>query len=105
MKAIVNRQYGSPDVLELVDIDKPAIKDDEVLVRVRAASVNPADWHILKGDPYIARLQLGLRKPNDSVLGCDLAGPVEAVGKKVMTLRPGDEVFGSSFGHGLGAFC
>ena len=75
MKAIVNHEYGSPDdVLELTEIDKPVVKDDEVLVRVHAASVNPADWHLMRGKPYIARLQLGLRKPKDTVLGCDVAG-------------------------------
>lgn len=106
MKAIVNRQYGSPDVLELEDIDKPVVEDDKVLVRVHAASVNPADWHFLRGDPYIARLQLGLRKPKISVLGCDLAGQVEAVGKAITTFQPGDAVFGCTFGlgHGFGAF-
>jgi NADPH:quinone reductase-like Zn-dependent oxidoreductase len=104
MKAILRDKYGSPDVLELEDIDKPELGDDEVLVRVHAASVNPADWHLLRGKPYIARLQLGLRKPKDSVLGCDVAGHVEAVGKNVTMLQPGDEVFGSPFMHGFGAF-
>jgi NADPH:quinone reductase-like Zn-dependent oxidoreductase len=104
MKAIVRDKYGSPDVLELEDIDKPELGDDEVLVRVHAASVNPADWHLLRGKPYIARLQLGLRKPKDRVLGCDVAGHVEAVGNNVTMLQPGDEVFGSPFMHGLGAF-
>jgi NADPH:quinone reductase-like Zn-dependent oxidoreductase len=75
-----------------------------VLVKVHAASVNPADWHLLRGDPYIARLQLGLRKPKGRVLGCDVAGQVEAVGKNVAKLRLGDEVFGSPFMHGFGAF-
>ena len=74
MKAIVRDSYGSPDVLELTDIDKPEPGDDEVLLRVHAASVNPADWHLLRGEPYIARLQLGLRKPKDRILGCDVAG-------------------------------
>jgi NADPH:quinone reductase-like Zn-dependent oxidoreductase len=104
MNAIVRDKYGSPDVLELKDIDKPELGDDEVLVRVHAASVNPADWHLLRGTPYIARLQLGLRKPKDMLLGCDVAGQVEAVGKNVTMLQPGDEVFGSPFMHGLGAF-
>jgi NADPH:quinone reductase-like Zn-dependent oxidoreductase len=104
MKAIVQDTYGSPDVLELRDLDKPEIGDDEVLVHVHAASVNPADWHLLRGEPYVARLQLGLRKPKDRVLGCDVAGQVEAVGKDVTMLRPGDEVFGSPFMHGFGAF-
>jgi NADPH:quinone reductase-like Zn-dependent oxidoreductase len=104
MKAIVRDKYGPPDVLELKDIDKPVFGDDEVLVRVHATSVNPADWHLLRGEPYIARLQLGLRKPRDRVLGCDVAGRLEAVGKDVTMLRAGDEVFGSPFMHGLGAF-
>ena len=104
MKAIVRDTYGSPDVLELTDIDKPEPADDEVLLRVHAASVNPADWHILRGAPYIARIEFGLRKPKDRVLGCDVAGHIEAVGKKVTMLQPGEEVFGSPFMHGLGAF-
>jgi NADPH:quinone reductase-like Zn-dependent oxidoreductase len=104
MMAVVQDTYGSPDVLELRDIDEPKIKDDQVLVHVHAASVNPADWHLLRGKPYIARLQLGLRKPKDRVLGCDVAGRVEAVGRNVTMLRPGDEVFGSPFMHGFGAF-
>ena len=104
MKAIVRYSYGSPDVLELTDIDKPEPADDEVLVRVYAASVNPADGHFLRGVPYIARMQFGLRKPKDRVLGCDVAGRVEAVGKNVTMLQPGEEVFGSPFMHGLGAF-
>src|SRR5215207_8370467 len=104
MKAIVRDKYGSPDVLDLRNIDKPELGDDEVLLKVHAASVNPADWHLLRGAPYIARLQLGLRKPKDTVLGCDVAGHVEALGKNVTMLQPGDEVFGSPFMHGLGAF-
>jgi NADPH:quinone reductase-like Zn-dependent oxidoreductase len=104
MKAVVYHKYGSPDVLELAEVAKPTPKDDEVLLKVHAASVNPADWHLLRGKPYIARLQLGLRKPKDSVLGCDMAGQVEAVGKNVTMLQPGDEVFGSPFMHGFGAF-
>ncbi len=104
MKAIVYHQYGSPDVLELTEVEKPTPKDDEALLKVRAASVNSADWHLLRGKPYIARLQLGLRKPKDRVLGCDVAGQVEAVGKNVTMLQPGDEVFGSPFRHGFGAF-
>jgi NADPH:quinone reductase-like Zn-dependent oxidoreductase len=94
MKAIVHHEYGSPDVLELQDIDKPVAKDDEVLVRVRAASVNPADWHFMRGLPYIMRPQAGLGKPKNAVLGRDISGQVEAVGKDVTRFRPGDEVFG-----------
>jgi NADPH:quinone reductase-like Zn-dependent oxidoreductase len=105
MKAIVCDEYGAPnEVLRLTDMAQPAIGDDDVLVRVLAASVNPADWHLVRGTPYIARLQLGLRKPRWRILGCDVAGRVEAVGPNVTTLRPGDEVFGSLFMRGFGAF-
>ena len=104
MRAIVYREYGSPDVLELKDIDQPVPEDNEVLVRVHAASVNRLDSHLMRGSPYVARLQAGLRKPKDTVLGADVAGQVEAVGKHVTKFRPGDEVFGSLFGHGFGAF-
>jgi NADPH:quinone reductase-like Zn-dependent oxidoreductase len=105
MKAIICDGYGAPDeVLRFADIDEPAISGDEVLVRVHAASVNPADWHIIRGDPYIARLSFGLRRPNVRVPGGDLAGRVERVGRDVATLRPGDEVFGDSFMRGFGAF-
>ena len=104
MKAMAYTKYGPPDVLELTELEKPTPKDDEVLLKVRAASVNPADWHLLRGEPYIARLQLGLRRPKAKVLGCDMAGRAEAVGKNVAMIRPGDEVFGSPFMHGFGAF-
>jgi len=105
MQAIVQDRYGAPgDVLRLQDIDEPPVGDDAVLVRVRATSVNPADWHLMRGNPYIARLQFGLRKPKDAVGGCDVAGHVEAVGGNVSGIRPGDEVFGCPFGRGLGAF-
>src|SRR5215207_1510320 len=93
MKAIVQDDYGSPDVLELQEIARPVVKDDEVLVRVRAASANPADWHFMRGLPYIMRAQSGLGKPKNSLLGRDIAGQVEAVGKDVTRFRPGDEVF------------
>jgi NADPH:quinone reductase-like Zn-dependent oxidoreductase len=95
MKAIVYGRYGSPDVLELTDIDEPAVSDDQVLVRVRAASVNPADWHFMRGLPYLVRAFNGLRRPRKAtVLASDMAGQVEAVGKNVTRLHPGDEVFG-----------
>jgi NADPH:quinone reductase-like Zn-dependent oxidoreductase len=93
MKAIVYQKYGSADVLKLEDIDKPVVKDDEVLVDVRASSANPADWHFMRGVPYVMRAQSGLRKPKKTVLGRDIAGQVEAVGKEVTGFRPGDEVF------------
>jgi NADPH:quinone reductase-like Zn-dependent oxidoreductase len=103
MKAIVQEEYGLSDVLELRDIDKPEIGDDEVLVRVRAAGANPADWAIMSGLPYIARPVYGLRKPKNAVRGTDVAGTVEAVGTGVTRLQPGDEVFGWCSGLG-GAF-
>jgi len=95
MKAIVYDKYGAPDeVLELREIDKPAVSDDEVLVRVRAASANPYDWHMFRGLPYPMRMMTGLRKPKSrTVLGSDMAGQVEAVGKNVSQFRPGDEVY------------
>jgi NADPH:quinone reductase-like Zn-dependent oxidoreductase len=98
MKAIVREKYGSPDVLELKDVDKPVIDDDSVLVRVRAASINAYDWHMMRGRPYLVRMVAGLRKPKSSAMGMDVAGQVEAVGKNVTQFRPGDEVFGSRSG-------
>jgi NADPH:quinone reductase-like Zn-dependent oxidoreductase len=98
MKAMVHDRYGSPDVLTLREVDKPAVADDGVLVRVRAASVNPVDWHILTGTPYMARLQAGLRKPKSELIGVDFAGTVEAVGKSVNGLQSGDDVFGARTG-------
>jgi len=94
MLAMVQDTYGSAEVLELRDIDKPAIGDDHVLVRVRAAGVNPADWAVMSGLPYIARPVYGMRKPKNAVRGTDVAGQVEAVGTGVTRFRPGDEVFG-----------
>jgi NADPH:quinone reductase-like Zn-dependent oxidoreductase len=94
MKAIVQVDYGSPDVLQLKDVDKPAIKDSEVLLRVRAAAVNIGDWHLLRGVPYAMRVVVGLFKPRHSIPGLDIAGRVEAVGRNVNQFRPGDEVFG-----------
>src|ERR687893_2759963 len=104
MKSMVNMKYGAPDVLKVTEVERPTPKDDEVVLKVHAASVNPADWHILRGAPYLARMQFGLRKPKDRVLGCDVAGHIEALGKNVTMLKPGEEVFGSPFMHGLGAF-
>jgi NADPH:quinone reductase-like Zn-dependent oxidoreductase len=98
MKAIVYDKYGPPDVLELKEIDKPVVNDDEVLVRVHAASVNPYDWHFMTGLPYFARLQFGLLKPKRNTLGADVAGSVEAVGKGVTRFQPGDEIFGIGAG-------
>src|SRR4051794_11573764 len=94
MNAIVQDRYGSPDVLELRDIDKPVVKDGEVRVRVHAAAVNIGDWHLLRGVPYAMRMASGLLKPKHEVPGLDMAGQVEAVGSSVKRFRPGDEVFG-----------
>ena len=94
MKAIAYKRFGSPDVLELAEVPKPKPQRNHVLVRVRAASPNPYDWHFMRGLPYIARLTaLGIRKPKNSVLGSDMAGVVESVGSGVTRFRPGDEVF------------
>ena len=98
MLAMVQDMYGSAEVLQLRDIDKPAIADDEVLVRVRAAGVNPADWAIMSGLPYIARPVYGMRKPKNAVRGTDVAGQVEAVGIGVTRFQPGDQVFGWCIG-------
>lgn len=95
MKAIVQERFGPPDVLRFADIDQPEVGADDVLIRVHAAALNPADWHILRGDPYVARLMgIGLTKPKTPVAGSDAAGVVEKVGANVRVLRPGDEVFG-----------
>ena len=96
MKAIVYDRYGSPDVLELQEIDTPVAKDDQVLVRVHAASVNPLDWHRMRGEPWFMRGSEGLTKPKNTGLGADVAGRVEAVGRNVTQVQPGDEVFGMS---------
>ncbi len=94
MKAIVCHSYGSPDVLKCEEIEKPTAGDDEVLIRVRAAALNPLDWHLMKGKPYSVRILFGLRKPKDMRPGRDVAGQVEAVGRNVTRFKPGDEVFG-----------
>lgn len=98
MKAIVYRCYGSPDVLEFTDIEKPGPAANEVLVKVRAAAVNPLDWHYMRGSPYIMRLGSGIGAPTDTRLGVDFAGTVEAVGDKVTKFAPGDNVFGGRTG-------
>lgn len=93
MKAIVYRKYGSPDVLELEEVEIPVAKDDEVLVRIIGAGINPGDWYLLNGIPYLLRLSTGLFSPRKKILGLALAGQVEAVGGNVTRFRPGDEVF------------
>ncbi len=94
MRAITYTEYGPPGVLQLTEVATPNPKDDEVLFRVRAASVNPLDWHYMRGTPYIVRIQAGLRRPKVTRLGVDVAGEVEAVGKNVTQFHSGDEVFG-----------
>jgi NADPH:quinone reductase-like Zn-dependent oxidoreductase len=98
MKAIVCSTYGPPTALRLAEIDQPAAGDGEVLIRVHAASVNPLDWHLMRGRPYLLRLMSGLRQPKDSRVGRDVAGRVEAVGRNVTGFGPGDEVFGACRG-------
>jgi len=100
MRAIVYESYGSPDVLRCEEIEKPAPGDREVLIEVRAASVNPLDWHYMRGTPYLFRLMAGVGKPKITRLGVDVAGRVEAVGREVKRFKPGDDVFGT----GRGAF-
>ncbi len=94
MKTAFYTQYGPPDVVKITEVEKPAPKDDEVLISVRAASVNPYDWHFMRGMPYLLRLRVGLRKPKDTRLGVDVAGQVEALGRNVTQFKSGDEVFG-----------
>jgi 2-desacetyl-2-hydroxyethyl bacteriochlorophyllide A dehydrogenase len=96
MKAIIYTKYGPPEVLQLKEVDKPVPKDNEVLVKIIAASVNPADWHMIRGEPVFARVVFGFFKPKKLIPGIDIAGQVEAVGKNVKEFRPGDEVFGDT---------
>jgi NADPH:quinone reductase-like Zn-dependent oxidoreductase len=104
MKAIVYTRYGSPDVLQLKDVEKPAPRDNELLVKVHAASANPADWHLMRAEPFLARLANGLLKPKNTKLGADVAGRVEAVGRNVTQFQAGDEVFGGLTLNELGSF-
>jgi NADPH:quinone reductase-like Zn-dependent oxidoreductase len=104
MRAIVYTKYGLPDVLQLKDVEKPTPKDNEVLVEIHAASVNDWDWGLLRGKPFMNRLFFGLLKPKYKILGCDIAGQVEAVGKNVKKFQPGDEVFGDISGCSWGGF-
>lgn len=103
MRAVVHHEYGSPDVLRVVDIEEPTVAGDEVLVRVHASSVNSWDWDLLRGTPLVNRVG-GLRRPRYPVLGADVAGRVEAVGPAVRRLQPGDEVFADVSHSGWGAF-
>ena len=105
MKAIVYEKYGSPDVLELKELPKPTPGDNEVLIKVHAASVNPLDWHALRGKPFFYRLSgAGVQKPKNKILGADVAGVVEVAGKNVKKFKPGDEVIGDLYWNNFGAF-
>lgn len=104
MKAIVRQTYGPPDVLHLEEVPLPTVGDSDVLVRVQAASANAADWHLLRGTPLPFRLVAGLRKPKFKIIGNDIAGSVERVGRNVTKFRPGDEVFGELSRCGFGAY-
>jgi len=105
MKAVVFHRYGLPDVLALEEVEKPSPEDDEVLVNVHASCINSWDWELLQGVPFLNRLMAGILKPGKiKILGCDIAGRVEAVGKKVKRFQPGDEVFGDLSSCGWGGF-
>jgi NADPH:quinone reductase-like Zn-dependent oxidoreductase len=104
MKAFVYEKYGPPETLRLAEVDKPVPDADHVLVKVRAASVNAADWHVLRGKPLFSRATLGLLRPKHQVLGVDIAGQVEAVGSGVTRFQPGDEVYANLLDHGYGGF-
>jgi NADPH:quinone reductase-like Zn-dependent oxidoreductase len=104
MKAFIYEKYGSPEMLRMAEVDKPAPNANEVLVKVLAASVNPADWHCMRGKPLFSRATLGLLRPKHKILGGDIAGQVEAVGSGVTRFQPGDEVYGNLLDHGYGGF-
>ena len=104
MKAAIYTRYGPPEVVQIEDVEKPVPNDNGVLIKVRAASVNPYDWHFMRGLPYLIRLMAGFRKPKVTRLGADVSGQVEAVGKNVSQFKPGDEVFGACSGPFSGAF-
>lgn len=105
MKAIIFTKYGLPDVLQLKEVEKPIPNDNEVLIKIHAASINSWDWELLRGTPFLNRLMFGLLKPKKiNVLGCDIAGQVEAVGKSVKHLHVGDEVFGDLSANGWGGY-
>jgi len=104
MKAIIYEKYGPPNVLQLTEVEKPTPKDDEVLVKVMAASLNAGDWHALRGTPFLQRLESGFPKPKYKILGADVAGQVEAIGANVNQFQPGDDVYGDLYWCGFGAF-
>ena len=105
MKAVVYHNYGSPDALKFEEIEKPLAGDNEVLIKVRAASVNPLDWHFMRGTPYLVRIMTGPRRPKSPRLGVDVAGQVEAVGRNVTQFKAGDEVFGTCRGAFAESVC
>jgi NADPH:quinone reductase-like Zn-dependent oxidoreductase len=104
MKAFVQNKYGSPETLRMAEVAKPAPDAGEVLIKVRAVSVNPADWHSMRGKPLFSRLTLGLLRPKHQILGVDIAGEVEAIGSAVTQFKPGDEVYANLLEHGYGGF-
>jgi NADPH:quinone reductase-like Zn-dependent oxidoreductase len=104
MKAFIYEKYGPPETLRMAEVDKPAPNADEVLVKVLAVSVNAADWHVLRGRPLFSRATLGLLRPKHQILGVDIAGQVEAVGRGVTRFKPGDEVYANLLDHGYGGF-
>jgi NADPH:quinone reductase-like Zn-dependent oxidoreductase len=104
MKAFIYEKYGPPETLRMAEVDKPAPNTDEALVKVLGASVNAADWHVLRGKPLFSRATLGLLRPKHKILGVDVAGQVEAVGSAVTGFRPGDEVYANLLDHGYGGF-
>jgi NADPH:quinone reductase-like Zn-dependent oxidoreductase len=104
MRAFIYEKYGPPETLRMAEVDKPVPTADEVLVEVRAASVNAADWHVLRGKPLFSRATLGLLRPKHKILGVDIAGRVEAVGSGVTRFKPGDEVYANLLDHGYGGF-
>jgi NADPH:quinone reductase-like Zn-dependent oxidoreductase len=104
MKAFMGEKYGPPESLRIAEVEKPAPDADEVLVKVLAVSVNPADWHSMRGKPLFSRLTLGLLRPKHKILGVDIAGVVEAVGSGATRFKPGDEVYANLLDHGYGGF-
>jgi len=104
MKAFIWESYGSPETLRMAEVRKPAPNPGEVLVKVRAVSVNPADWHSLRGKPLFSRATLGLLRPKHKILGVDIAGQVEAIGSSITRFKPGDEVYANLLDHGYGGF-
>jgi NADPH:quinone reductase-like Zn-dependent oxidoreductase len=104
MKAFIREKYGPPETLRMAEVEKPAPNADEVLVKVLGISVNPADWHLMRGKPLFSRATLGFVRPKHRILGVDIAGQVEAVGSGVTQFKPGDEIYANLLDHGYGGF-